>query len=790
MFKTNLVFTWRNLVKNKTYSLLNISGLAISLAATILLLLWVQDELSFDGFNKNAKNIYRLTAGFKQEGKENYWGTTPAPVATFGKKELPEVADACRVSDNWNVSLLEYKGKKYYGDHSGLVDPSFFTMFSFPLLKGNPAKPFADDKSVIVSETIAKKIFGNEDPVGKVLTADDKNTYQVTGVMKDMPANSTTHYDLIFNFDFLKRNYDGKGYWKALDEDWGNYNYSTFFLLKPGTSFTAVASKLTAIHRHNQDGDFTKNLNYILLPLEKVRLYTADGKEDGMMIVRVFFIVAIIILLIACINYVNLVTARAAKRTKEISMRKIIGASKASLFRQFLSESLVIFIIAMLLATAIIFAIMPLYNEIAGKTIVFNPFHLNVLLVYAFALVITLLLAGIYPAISLSSFKPLQAIKGKVSGFGSKGTFRKVLVVVQFTFSIILIVSTMIISNQLKYIRQKNLGYDKENILAFNMGEINKHYDAVKADLLKQPGVTGVTAAGADIMNTWSSTGDADWDGKTAQQQTFMISQISVERNFTEVLNMKLAAGNGFTGTPADSTNYILNETAIKEMGLKDPVGKRFTFHDKKGVIVGVMKDFHFQNLHNKIAPVIVFYDPNWRWRMYIKTTAKDASGAVAALEKIWKQYNPDHPFEYQFLDEAFDKDYRSDIRVGKLFNCFAIITILISCLGLFGLVTYTAESKVKEIGVRKVLGASVAGIVNMLSRDFLQLILIAVIIAFPVAWWALNKMLQQYSYRTPISWWIFAVAGFATLAVALITISVQAIKAALANPVKSLRNE
>ena len=790
MFKTNLVFTWRNLVKNKTYSILNIVGLAVSLAACILLLLWVQDELSFDAFNKNAANIYRLTAGFKQDGKENYWGTTPAPMATFGKKELPEVADACRIADNWNISMLEYKGKKYYGDKYGMADASFFTMFTFPLLKGNPSQLFTDDRSIVISETIAKKIFGDENPMGKVLTADDKNTYHVTGLMKDMPANSTTRYDIVYNFELLKRNYDGKGYWKSLDGDWGNYNYSTFFLLKPGVKFNAVAGKLTKIHQRNQDGDFTKNLGYILLPLNKVHLYTADGKEDGMLIVRVFFIVAIIILLIACINYVNLVTARATKRTKEISMRKIIGASKANLFRQFMGESLVIFIISMLVATVLIFTVMPVYNDIAGKNIVFNPFHANVLLVYGFALIITLLLAGIFPAVTLSSFKPLQAMKGKLGGLGSKVAFRKVLVVVQFSFSIILIISTIIIGNQLKYIRQKNLGYDKENIMSFNMGKINDHYDAVKAELLKQPGISGVTAAGADILNSWSSTGDADWDGKTPQQQTFMINQISVERDFIKVLNMQLAQGAGFTGTPADSTNFILNETAIKEMGLKDPIGKRFTFHDAKGVIVGVAKDFHFQNLHQKIAPALLFYNPGWHWRMYVKTTAKDASKTVAAVEKVWRQYNADYPFEYQFLDDAFNTNYKSDIRVGKLFNYFAIITILISCLGLFGLVTYTAETKIKEIGVRKVLGASVAGIVQMLSKDFLKLIIIATVIAFPVAWLALNKMLQQYSYRTPISWWVFVLAGVITLSIALITISFQAIRAALANPVKSLRSE
>jgi len=781
--------TFRNLRKSKTYSIINITGLAVSLAASILLLLWAKDEISFNGFHKNIDNLYTVASRFAPDGKEIIWGTTSAPLAIFAKKELPEVQDVCRITDNGDVSLYEYNNKKFLESGGGLVDASFFTMFSFPLIKGDPNHPFTDDLSIIVSQTTAKKIFGDADPIGKSLTADDKKIYHVTGVMQDMPANSNIKYNILFNFDLLKRNYDGKGYWKSLNEDWGNYNYSTYLLLKPGVNATAVGKKMAAIHRKNQDVEFTKSLVYLVNPLSNLHLYGNDGKNNGMTIVRVFFIVAIIILLIACINYVNLVTARATKRAKEISMRKIIGASKSNLFRQFLGESLVLFIISLLVATGLIYIVMPLYNDIAGKQIVFHVFSTEVLMVYGITLLATFVLAGIYPAITLSSFKPLEAIKGKISGVGSKGGFRKVLVTVQFTFSIILIVSTIIIGKQLHYIRQKNLGYDKENILTINMGEINSHYDAAKADLLKQPGILAVTAAGADILNTGSSTGDADWDGKKPGE-TFIINQMSVEQNFLSVLNLKLAQGKGFSGTKADSTNYILNETAVAAMGIKDPVGKRFTFHDTRGTIVGVVKDFHFKDMHNKIEPAILFYNPGWRWKMYIKTNGRDAPKAIAAAEKLWRQYNPNYPFEYTFLDDSFNNLYKSDTRIGKLFNCFAVITILISCLGLFGLVTYTAESKVKEIGVRKVLGANVGQIVNMLSKEFLQLIIISAVIAFPAAWLGLTRFLQGYAYQTDLSWWAFALAGIITFVIAIVTISFQAIKAALANPVKSLRTE
>jgi len=414
-----------------------------------------------------------------------------------------------------------------------------------------------------------------------------------------------------------------------------------------------------------------------------------------------------------------------------------------------------------------------------------------VLAVYGLTMLTTLLLAGIYPAITLSSFKPLQAMKGKVSGIGGKGNFRKVLVVVQFSFSILLITSTIIIGKQLKYIREKNLGYNKENVFSFWMHNINGHYDALVTELMQQPGILGVTESGADIINNSSSSSDIDWDGKRTDQQSFTITQMPVERNFLQVMGMQLAEGNGFTGSPADSANFILNETAIRETGIKEPViGKRLTFHGINGVIAGVVKDFHFQDMHRKIPPLLMQYDKNWRGKMYVRTTGKDAPRAIAAAEKVWKEYNADYPFDYSFLDSEFNDLYKTDTHVGELFNCFAIITILISCLGLFGLVTFTAESRVKEIGVRKVLGAGARSIVALLSKDFLVLVLVAAAIAFPLAWYGLKRFLQGYAYRTELSWWVFMIAGVITLLIAMFTVSFKCVQAALANPVKSLRTE
>ena len=787
MFTNYFKTAWRNLLKGKGFSVINITGLAVSLAVSILLLLWVNDELSYDRFNVNAANIYKLAAKFDDQ---NIWNSTPAPIAVYAKKEVPEVEDACRIRDNGGVSVFEYNVKKFTESHNCLADASLFSMFTFPLIKGNPQHPFTDAHSIVLSETTAKIFFGDKDPMGKVLKGSDKKLYTVTGVMKDMPANSSIHYNIVFNFQQLEQEYDNTSSFKTLNTNWDQYSYDTYVLLKPNASTASAAQKMSTIHRHNYNIEANKHLAYLLAPLTKIHLYALNGEEQGMMVVRVFFIVAIIVLLIACINYVNLITARAMKRSREISLRKIVGAGKAELFMQFLSESLLTFFIALILATGIIYLVMPLYNNISGKNIVFKPWSPNVLAVYGLTMLATLLLAGIYPAITLSSFKPLEAMKGKLSGI-SKGNFRKVLVVVQFSFSIMLITSTIIIGKQLKYIREKNLGYDKQNVFSFDMHNINGHYDAAVAELLQRPGISGVTESGADIINNSSGSTDVNWDGKRADQQSFAIIQMPIERNFLQVMGMQLVEGNGFTGSPADSANFILNETAIKATGIKEPViGKRLTFHGTKGVIAGVVKDFHFQDMHQKIPPLLMQYDKYWQGKMYVRTTGKDAPRALAAVEKIWKEYNANYTFDYSFLDSKFDDLYKTDTHVGQLFNCFAIITILISCLGLFGLVTFTAESKVKEIGVRKVLGASVPHIVMLLSKDFLVLVMVAAAIAFPVVWYGLNSFLQGYAYRTNLSWWVFALAGVITLLIAMLTVSFKCVQAALANPVKSLRTE
>ena len=794
MLRNYFKIAFRNLAKSKTYSFVTIFGLGVGLAAGMLLMLWVQDELSFNGFHRNADRLHIAAANFKVDGKTQTWQQSPAPLASFAKRQVPEVADAVRINRVWEARLFRYRDKVSNEKDGIYTDPGFFTAFDFPLLRGNPKNPFPNNRSIVLTETVAKKYFGGADPLGKLLQLNDKDSYTVSGVAADMPANTSSGLKArwFLPFAMLNEQYKGgeKDYPNGIESDWGNYNYTTWFLLKSGVSAEKVAQKLTQIHRKNQPGEFSKTLTYTFLPMPKYHLYNADGTGAGISTVRIFAIVAVVILLIACINYVNLVTARATKRAKEVGIRKMVGGSLGQLFGQFLGESVLTFGLALGLALLLIGLLLPVYNSIAQKEMGSDFLNPTILGTVGATMLVTLLVAGVYPALLLSSFQPLQALKGRIATGGSNAAFRRGLVVVQFAASITLIVSTLVIGGQMRFVREKELGYDKANVLVFGMGgEMGKHTDAIRSELLKQPGVAGVGFSSQNIVWLGSSSGDTDWEGKEPGRQ-FMVNQLSGDKQLFDLLGMQLVEGQGFYGTKADSGRYVLNQTAIARMGIKDPVGKSFTFHERKGVIAGVVKDFHFASLHKPIEPVILFYSPGWWGTVYVKTTGRDAAKAIAAASRVWKTHNPNSEFDYSFLDDNYASLYEADQRTGTLFNYFAGIAIFISCLGLFGLVTYTAETKVKEIGIRKVLGASVSQIASLLSVDLLKLVLVAFVIATPVAWYVMNKWLQDFAYRIDIQWWVFALAGFASVAIALVTVSFQAIKAALANPVKSLRSE
>jgi putative ABC transport system permease protein len=797
MIKNYLKTAWRNILSNKFYAAINVAGLTVGLVIGLFMLLWVQDELSYDKFNANAKSIYKVGIVGGTGISKQIFNHIIAPVATFAKSEIPAVKDAVRIM-NIGDAPFKYKDKVFYESNFAFTDPSYFTIFDFNLIKGDKRNPFPDNNSVVITESTAKKYFGDEDPINKVVMMGQNEQVKVTGVIPDYPANSTFQYHVLLpmsRFNDLayiknKKSYDNKTVVSSVDADWSNFGFETYLLLKgKDVNVIGLEKKLQAIHERNKPEDAP--VPYLTQPLLNVHLYNADGTDAGFSTVRTFAIVALMILIIACINYVNLSTARSMLRAKEVSMRKIIGAGKFQLFMQFMVETALLFVIAAVFAFVLIFVLLPYFNQFSGKQIRLDPYSYNIWLCIVATLLGTLAASSIYPAVLLSSFEPLKALKGKVSiGIGNVA-FRRVLVVIQFAVSIVLIIGTLVIGNQLSYIRQKNLGYDKENILSFSLrDDMQKHFDVVKNELLKTPGILAVTRAGRNMATGGSSTGDTDWDGKPANSNMWF-NQIFADKNMIPFFKIKVLEGANFTGVVADSVHFLINETAVKEMGLKAPViGKRLRVQTKQGTIIGVVKDFNFASVHKKIEPVVFQYNPDYCWRVYIKTTGRDAQKAIAATQVQWKQYNNDVPLNYEFLDESYAKLYTADQKQGSLFTLFSAVAIIISCLGLFGLATYSAQVKTREIGIRKVLGASVAKIIALLATEFMVLIVVALIIAMPIAWFAMNKWLQDYAYKINIGWVVFLFAGGGATLIALATISIQSIKAALANPVKSLRSE
>jgi putative ABC transport system permease protein len=787
MLKNYLLTAWRNLRRNPFYSVINIGGLAIGLAVGMLILLWVQDESSYDNFHQHAANIYKINSHLGTGPGAQVWGGAPGPLYHFSRESVPGVANAVRVMQRDNRFIVAYKDKKFLEKNSAFVDSTFFNVFSFKLLEGRRDKPFKDNNSIILTETMAKKYFADKEPLGQTLAFDSTVNFTVTGVIADFPANSSIQYDILFPLSLYARDFRGNLNWKTIDADLGNFAFDTYLQLNPTANPTKIASEVTRIYREQKNEP--KGPSFTLQPLTALHLVTATGDTGALKTVHIFLVIAILILFIAGINYVNLSTARSMIRSKEVGIRKIVGAGRSQLFIQFILESALIFGIAAFLAFALIYTLLPLYNTLAGKHLVLDLRNGQVWLLIACTIIGTLAAASIYPALLLSAFRPMQVLKGKFSFGVSNSAFRKILVITQFTCSVGLIAATLVISKQLKFIREMDLGFNKEEVFTFAMrDDMHSHFEAIRNELLQEPGVFGIATAWGGLAGSNGSTGDTWWEGKD-DSKTFLINATGIDEQFIPLLKMKLVAGANFTGSKADSAHYILNETAIRQAGIKDPIGKQFKLWQTTGTIIGVVKDFNYESLRQAVQPAIFKYDKP-SWVVYLKTSATQAPHAIAAAEKQWKRYNPDYPFEYSFLDQDFAQMYVADQRTGILFQVFAIVAIIISCLGLFGLSTYTAQIKTKEIGIRRVLGATVTQVTSLLAREFILLVGISLLIATPLAWWSMTQWLQNYTYRTDLNAWIFLATGATVLFLALLTVCIQAVRAALANPVKSLRPE
>lgn len=786
MLKNYWKIAIRNLMRSKGFSFLNITGLALGMASATLILLWIQHESSFDRWHAKDARLYELMTSHFADGKLGTGTATPEIMPGAIKKECPEVEDVIRIT--WNSNLLfNYKDKALKATGAA-VDMGFLTAFSFPLLKGDPHTALQDPYSIVLTAQLAKRLFGDGDPMGRTVKMDNNMNLTVKGVMKDLPDNTQFDFEWINSYNYLTM----KGY---VDSDWTDVNSRAFVLLKPNASPESANARLKGmIHRYSGGRTTTEAFIY---PLNQVRLYSEfeNGKPSGgrIVTVRIFGLVAALILLIACINFMNLSTARSERRGKEVGIRKVMGARKPALVLQFLCESLLIAAIAGLLALFIVQWSLPAFGSLTGKRLALgytNPYFWTAAPGFVG---ITGLLAGSYPAFFLSSFRPAAALKGGFARIHALLTPRKVLVVVQFTIAVVLIVSSLVIARQIQYAEDRKTGYDQHNLIYMYLeGDIRAHYESIKSDLLKSGTVTAMAKTMSPLTQSWSWGSAFNWEGKTPDTHIgFMRS--ATGGGIVKAAGLKLVQGRDIDidAYPTDSTACLINEAAVKATGFKDPIGQWLFDPPIKWHVVGVFKDFIVSSPYEPITPFIIKGPKYYTGVLHIKLNGDHPTAQnLAMVEKIFKTYNPSYPFEYHFIDADYAEKFNGERLTGKLAGLFAGLTILISCLGLFGLAAYMAESRTKEIGIRKVLGASVGRISLLLSSGFIRLVLISIVIAVPFSWYVMDRWLQGYSYRVGIQWWWFVMAGLVAVVIALAAVSTQSIKAAVANPVKSLRAE
>jgi len=792
MFKNYLTVAIRVLRNNKAFSFLNILGLALGMACSLLILLWVKDERSVDAFHVNNPRLYSL---FEREFADNKITAdydTPAPLGEELKKEIPEIAFG--VSADWDDDYTFQGGGKILKQKGGFATEDFFKIFSFPILEGKAANAIKEPVDIAISKKMAVDFFGSPAAaMGKTLRKDKQKEwkdFKVTAVFDDVPENSTLRFDYLINWQAFYEEY-------PYMRNWGNSAPRTTILLRPDANPALVAAKVKRfLEKFSGDKNSGHRVELGMLPFGEGYLHNRfkDGEVSGGRIeyVRLFSIIAVFILLIACINFMNLTTARSAKRAKEIGVRKVVGAMRGALIRQFIGEAILLAFLAAIVALLLVGVLLPFFNSITGKQILLPGPATGFWWQLAGLALITGCISGSYPALFLSSLQPVKVLKGKMKTGRSATLFRKGLVVFQFVLSIVLIIGTIIVTQQVHYIQTSDPGFKRENLVYIPIeGDLIKKYSLFKEQAMQLPGIQSMSRMTEAPTSIDNGTGSVDWDGKPAGFKPSFI-QASVGYDFTRTTNVRLLEGRDFSKAyPRDSIGYILNEAAIKKTGYKDPVGRNLTFWGHKGTIVGVIKDFHFASLHDPINPLVLRLNEQEEWgNILVRTEAGKTRQALTGLEKLCKELNPSFPFTYQFADEEYQKIYKSEQVIGALSNYFAFLAIFISCLGLLGLAMFTAEQRTKEIGIRKVLGATSVQLFSLLSGEFLLLVLIALVIASPIAWWTMHRWLQDYAYRAPISWTVFLIAGVLAVLIALITVSFQAIKAALANPVVALRGE
>ncbi|WP_111626989.1 ABC transporter permease [Larkinella arboricola] len=783
MLRNYIKIAWRSLLKNKLFSFINIFGLALGMSCSLLIGLWVKDELSHDRFLPHLNEIFFVRTSSTYEGK-TYTGTlTPGPMAGVLKRDVPEVRYATKMQ--FPEEMLVKVGEKSTKERGFYATKDFFLVFDYPALFGSPFVAHSRLDQIIITRKLAEKFFGTTNAVGKRLQFNNTTYYTVGAVLENIPSQSTFQFDWIINYDVQEED------WK---KTWGNNSFMTFIRLDSKADPAKAEANMKDIYRRNTN--WKEVPRPTLQPMKDVYLYMEyeDGKAVGGRIeyVRIFAVVAVFILLIACVNFMNLATARSAKRAKEVGVRKVVGALRSSLIGQFISESVLTSLLAVFLALGIVSVVLPVFNTVFTKQLTLNLADPVLWLGVVTLVLVTGFVSGSYPALFLSSLQPIRILKGTIKFGAGPAMFRRALVIFQFTLSIFLIIGMLAVAHQMDYIRTKNLGLDRENVLYVPLeSETYNRMEAFRQELIRAPSISSASVSMSLPMNIQATSGDLTWAGKKPNVHYDDVSTISVGYDFLKTMNIKLVAGRDFSSDrKADSASYIINEAAARMMGMKNPLGQQVGFWMGKGPIIGVMKDFHLQSLHSPITPLVLTLIPTNTSYLLVRTEKGKTAEAIAELEQVTKEFNPDYPFEYHFLDEAYEQMYRSEQQVNTLINYFGTLAIFISCLGLFALAAFTAEQRMKEIGVRKVLGASVGSIVSLLSKDFLKLVLVALVLASPLAYWAITKWLGTFQYRIELSWGLFVAAGLVAVIIAFLTVSYQSIKAALANPVKSLKSE
>jgi len=805
MFRNYLKVALRNLLKNKAFSAINIVGLATGLAVCILIVLFVMDELGYDKYNTNADRIYRVDADILFNGTQFNASASPEPLGPALVKDHPQVEQWVKINNQGDIRIK--KGNDNIQDHNAaFADSTFFKVFTVQMLQGNPETALTLPKSLVITESTAKRYFNSTHVIGKTLYVDNSTLCKITGVIKDFPQQSH------FHFNFLRPLIDT---WRGNANEWLNNNVHTYVLVKPGVTQAQLQGYANEEVRKNvyaemqaqfhlSGNDLEKGPDHYRFPVMKltdIHLHSDKSYEieanGNISYVYIFSIIAIFILLIACVNFMNLSTARSANRAKEVGIRKVSGSTKADLIIQFLTESVLLSFFSLLLSLLLAVALLSFFNQLAGKNMQLSAFFASWLLPVLVVLVVVVgCVAGSYPAFYLSSFQPIQVLKSKIAGGFKRSWLRSSLVVFQFSISIILIIGVIVIYNQLDFIRSRKIGFNRNQVLIIhNAYTLDSHIKTFRDGLLSISSVKNATISGSLPTDT-----DYDQEGwfknvEMDAKKVNILAHLQVDKNYIPTLGMEMAKGRNFSDAFAsDSTAVIINEAAVQSLGLQDPLNKymyrpgdnnkAITYH-----IIGIVKDFNFSSMHQKIGPVVMELRDNWG-AIAVRFDAANTTVLLNEIQNRWKAASPAQPFSYTFMDSDFNNLYSAEQHTGRLFISFAVFAIFIACLGLFGLVTYAAEQRTKEIGIRKVLGAGVGGIVTMLSKDFAKLVLIAAVIAFPIAWWAMNSWLESFAYRISISWWMFIAAGAAAIIIALLTVSYRAIRAALANPVKSLRTE